>query len=98
MFFVGAAFDSQTFAAWFVGHHLRTQSELVALQLGCQNVDTSGAFRRWTFVSDSQPTLLGVRQRQGGLALAMEVRTALQALHSQGLEIRLGWTLSHEGL
>ena len=98
VFFVGAASDGQTFAARFVGHHSSTQAELVALRLGCRNVDTSGAFRRLTFVSDSQPALLGIGQRQGGLALAMEVRTALQALHSQGLEIRLGWTLSHEGV
>ena len=98
VFFVGAASASQTFAARFVGHHSSTQAELVALRIGCRNVDASGAFRRLTFVSDSQPALLGVGQRQGGSALAVEVRTALQALHSQGLEIRLWWTPSHVGL
>ena len=95
MFFVGATSDSQIFVAQFVGHHSSTQAKLVALRLGCRNVDTSGAFRCLTFVSDSQPALLGVGQRQGASALAMEVRTALQTLHSQGLEIRLWWTPSH---
>ena len=60
--FMGAASNSQTLVARFVGQHSSTQAELVALWLGCRNVDTSGAFCRLTFVSDSQPALLGVGQ------------------------------------
>lgn len=72
-----------------VSHHSSTHVELVALRLGCHHVDTCGLICYVTFLSSSHLTFLVVGWWLVSLALVVQVRIALQTLHSQGLEIHL---------
>ena len=52
--FQGAAQDGSCFSTRFDGFHSSTQTELVAIRLGCEEARWLGSFSRITLVSDSQ--------------------------------------------
>ena len=70
----------------------------MAIRLGYEEARRFGSFSRTTIVSDSQPTLLGLRRFWGGPSLAVEAWEAVRTLEGHTDEFRLWWTLSHAGL
>ena len=96
--FPGAARDGSCFSTRFDGSHSSTQTELVAIRLGCEEAQRLGRFSRITLVSDSQPALLGLRQFGRGSSLAIEARAAVRTLEGCTDELCLWWTPSHAGL
>ena len=96
--FPGAARDGSCFSTHFDGSHSSTQTELVAIRLGCEEAQRLGRFSRITLVSDSQPALLGLRRFGRGSSLAVAAREAVHTLEGCTDELRIWWTPSHAGL
>ena len=98
LLFQGAAQDSSCSSTRFDGCHSSTQTELVAIRLGCVAAQRLGSFSHISLVSDSQPALLGLRRFGRGSSLAVEAREAVRTLERSTNELRLWWTPSHTGL
>ena len=96
--FQGAGQDGSCFSTRFDGFHSSTQTELVAIRLGCDEARRLGSFSRITIVSDSQPALLGLRRFGRGPSLTVAAREAVRTLEGHTTEFRIWWTPSHAGL
>ena len=87
--FQGTARTGSCLSTCFDGFHSRTQTKLVAIRLGCNEPQRFGSFSRITLVSDSQPTLLGLRRFGRGSSLAVAAREAVRTLQGYIDEFRL---------
>ena len=70
----------------------------MAIRLGCEEARWLGSFSGITLVSDSQPTLLGLRQFGRGSSLVVKAPEVVYTLAGITDEFRLWWTSSHTGL
>ena len=96
--FQGSEHVARFFSERFVGKHSSTQTELVALALGCRRARELGSFSCTTIVSDSQAALMAVGRTQGASSLAVIARQELRALELCTGTLRIWWTPSHVNL
>ena len=98
LIYQGPSITPQIHSVHFSGFHSSTQTELRAIELGCEQATIGTACSCATIVSDSQGALLATQKRQGGSALSVRTREALRRLSTRATALRLLWVPGHAGL